>query len=162
MSEAIDQWMQWIENSSVASSIRQSIWLYPGIETVHIIGIVLLVGPAFMFDLRLLGLSSRLPVTDLAHYLLPWSRLGLALVIPSGIMLFITNATVLIEDPTFYLKMLLLVIAGLNAVVFHSVTFGSAYSWNKETFTPKTAKLAAICSIIVWLAIITCGRLLAY
>jgi hypothetical protein len=162
MSDAITQWMQWIENSSVASSIRQSIWVYPGIETVHIIGIVLLVGPAFMFDLRLLGFSARLPVTDLAHYLLPWSRLGLALVIPSGILLFITNATVLIVDPTFWLKMLLLVIAGFNVVLFHSVTFRSVHSWNKETLTPKTARLAAICSIIVWLAIITCGRLLAY
>lgn len=159
---AMEAWMQWLENTPLAVYLRQSIWLYPGLETVHIIGIVLLVGPALMFDLRLLGLSKNLLVTDMADYLLPWSRIGLGLVIPSGILLFITNASTLFSDPTFWLKMILLALAGLNVGVFHTITFQSVAGWNKQAIAPGSAKIAAICSIIVWLAIITCGRLLAY
>ena len=72
-------WMQWVENTALAIAIRQSLWVYPGLEVVHITGIVLLVGPAFLFDLRLLGISGHLPVEALASYLLPWSRRGLGI-----------------------------------------------------------------------------------
>ena len=154
--------LQWLEDGSLAVAIRQSIWLYPALEILHITGIVLLVGAAFMFDLRLLGFAKRLPVSALANYLLAWSRRGLLLIIPSGIMLFITNATTLGYDPVFRLKMVLLLIAGLNALVFHRFTFSVISSSNEVTTLTIRSKLAAIVSICVWLAIITCGRLLAY
>lgn len=154
--------LQWLEDSSCAGAIRQSIWLYPGLEIVHITGIVLLVGPAIMFDLRLLGFSKNLSVSVLAKHLLSWSVRGLLLVVPSGIMLFITNAATLGKDPTFWLKMILLAIAGLNALVVHRFTFRSASAWKENTAAPPGAKAAAIVSIITWIAIIACGRLLAY
>jgi hypothetical protein len=162
MDDAINNWMQWVENTNLAISIRQSMWLYPGLETLHILGIVLLVGPAFMFDLRLLGFSRKLPVRGLAHHLLPWSWRGLVLVIPSGILLFITNASVLIADATFWLKMLLLGVAGINVALFHKITFPSVAEWNKQTPVPVAAKVAAVFSLLVWIGIITCGRWLAY
>ncbi|MBC7830189.1 MAG: hypothetical protein H7122_20770, partial [Chitinophagaceae bacterium] len=91
--------LQWLEDGSLAVAIRQSAWLYPAFEILHITGIVLLVGPAFMFDLRLLGFAKKIPVLTLANYLLSWSRRGLLVVIPSGIFLFITNAATLGFDP---------------------------------------------------------------
>lgn len=151
-----------MENTSWATAIRQSLWLYPIIEIVHISGIVLLAGAAFMFDLRLLGCAKNLPVTRLASYLLPWSRKGLLFVVPSGILLFITNATTLGIDPTFQTKITLLILAGANAFFFHRFTFRSATSWNVRSSTPPAAKTAAILSIILWLSVIACGRLLAY
>ncbi|MFD1142534.1 DUF6644 family protein [Larkinella insperata] len=155
------EWLQQIENTGMAATIRQSNWLYPGLEIVHIVGIVLLVGGAFVFDWRLLGFSPKLPVDDLAAHVLPWSRRGLALVVPSGLLLFSTNAESLGNDPMFWLKMILIVVAGVNVAVFHRITFRSPAGWQGDK-TPPGAKAAAICSILVWLAIIACGRLLAY
>jgi hypothetical protein len=157
----IDTMLQWLEHSSPAVAISQSIWLYPILEIVHITGIALLVGPAIMFDLRLLGFSKDLPVSSLARHLLPWSRRGLLLIVPSGLLLFITNAVALWHDPVFLVKILLLVVAGLNAFVFHYFTFQSVTVFD-ATILPPTAKVTAGISIIVWLAIIACGRLLAY
>ncbi|GAB3911809.1 hypothetical protein GCM10028803_54050 [Larkinella knui] len=155
------EWLQRIENTALAVTIRQSMWLYPGIEIVHIVGIVLLVGGAFLFDFRLLGFSKKIPVSELARHVLPWSRGGLALVVPSGVLLFSTNAEALGNDPTFWLKLVLIAIAGINVAVFHRITFRSPSAWKAET-TPLGAKAAALCSILVWLATIACGRLLAY
>lgn len=144
-------WLQFLERSSVAVSIRQSTWLYPCLEVVHITGIVLLVGAAFMFDLRLLGFSKHLPVDGLGRHLLSWSMRGLLLVIPSGILLFMTNAGTLGYDPVFWTKMGLLVMAGCNALLFRRVASGAIL-----------AKVIAVLSLVLWIAIITCGRLLAY
>jgi hypothetical protein len=154
--------LQWLEDSSGAVAIRQSLWLYPILEIVHITGIALLAGPAFMFDLRLLGLSKNLSVSALAQHLLPWSRRGLLLIVPSGLLLFITNASELWHDPVFRIKMLLLVAAGLNALIFHRFTFPGVLASNENTILPPAAKVTACISIIVWLVIIACGRLLAY
>jgi hypothetical protein len=154
--------LQWLEDSSWAVGIRQSAWLYPALEIVHIIGIVLLVGPALMFDLRLLGLAGRLPLRALADHLLLWSRCSLLLVIPSGIFLFITNAKTLGYDPVFWWKMILLGIAGLNALVFHRVTFRNVSSADPTMKIGTRGQVAAVISIVLWLAIIVCGRLLAY
>lgn len=157
----ISQSLSWLENSSWAVSIRQSLWLYPALEIVHIIGIVILVGAAFMFDLRLLGFSRNLPIVLLASHLLPWSRRGLWLIVPSGILLFITNAQTLGADPTFWLKMTLLILAAINVLVFHRFIFPS-HSDSQVPKDPSLVKISAIISIVVWLAIIACGRLLAY
>ena len=154
-------WLQWIENTALAVTIRQSMWLYPWLEIVHITGIVLLVGGAFVFDFRLLGFSKQIPVVDLATHVLPWSRRGLVLVVPSGLLLFSTNAEALGNDPTFWLKLFLIAVAGINVVIFHRITFRSTDGWKDKT-TSVGAKTAAICSILVWLATIACGRLLAY
>lgn len=157
----ISQSLSWLENSSLATSIRQSLWLYPALEIVHIVGIVILVGAAFMFDLRLLGFSRNLPIALLASHLLPWSRHGLWLIVPSGILLFITNAQTLGADPTFRLKMILLILAAINVLLFHRFIFRS-HSDLEAPKNPYLVKISAIISIIVWLAIIACGRLLAY
>lgn len=115
-----------------------------------------------MFDLRLLGFSKNLPATALSGHLLPWSRRGLWLIIPSGILLFITNAKTLGADPTFWLKMILLILAVLNVLVFHRFIFHYHSDPEVSGELPLAAKISALFSITVWIAIIACGRLLAY
>lgn len=154
--------LDWLESSFWAVQIRQSLWLYPALEIVHILGIVILVGAAFMFDLRLLGYSKNLPVSGLARHLLPWSQRGLILIIPSGLLLFITNAKTLGTDFTFWLKMILLVIAALNVFVFHQFIFKKHIDNRLTGELSGSAKISAVISLIVWIAIIACGRLLAY
>ena len=153
--------LQGLEASALASAIRQSIWLYPFLEILHILGIVLLVGAAFLFDLRLLGFSRNLPAQDLARHILPWSRRGLYLIVPSGLLLFSTNAVALAGDPVFHIKLIMLVVGGINAGLFHRFVFSSSSEWLQDK-SPQTAKAMAVCSIVVWVVVIACGRLLAY
>ncbi len=163
MSKPVDPgWLGWLEATWLADVLRREPLLYPLLEVVHILGFVVLVGAAVMFDLRLLGLSRRLPVTELAQHLLPWARRGLAVAVPSGALLFITQATQLGRSPVFGLKLTLLALAGLNAARFHRSVFHSARTWDTEVATPPAARVASVVSLLLWTGVITCGRLLAY
>jgi hypothetical protein len=154
--------LRWLENTSVAVTVRESAWLYPAVETMHIIGFVMLVGAAAMFDLRLLGASGRLPVSDSASHLLKWSRASLLVVVPSGLLLFMSNATALSTNPAFRLKLVLLAAAGVNAYMFHRWTFKTVTAWNREVPTPAAAKISAAVSLALWASVISCGRFIAY
>lgn len=155
-------WLVWLETTALADAMRQWLWLYPIVEIVHIVGIVLLVGAAAMFDLRLLGLSRRLPVADMARHLLPWARLGLGIVAVTGATMFVAHATEFADNPAFKLKLGLIAAACLNAVVFHRWPFRAVIAWNVVADTPLAAKCAAVLSLSLWTGVISCGRLLAY
>src|SRR5262245_17805771 len=142
--------------------MRHWLWLYPIVEILHILGFVLLIGAAMMFDLRLLGLSARIPVSDLARHLLPWSRVGLGLVAPTGLAMFSAHATEWIENPAFWVKLSLIALAGLNAWAFHRWTFRSVAAWDRLVAAPPAAKASAVASLALWVGVVTCGRLLAY
>jgi hypothetical protein len=163
MHEAVGPvWLVWLEGSAVAVAMRQWLWLYPVVEIVHIIGFVILVGAAAMFDLRLLGFSRQLRVTDMARHLLRWARVSLLMVVPSGFLMFIAHATEMAENPAFRLKLLLIAMAGLNAALFHKGPFQSVTTWNQNVAIPAAAKVAAVLSLVLWVGVIACGRLLAY
>lgn len=161
MSE-VNTWAEWLEQSALAAEIRQDLWLYPILEIIHILGFVMLVGAALMFDLRILGLARDISVIRLADHLLCWSRRGLWLVVPSGILLFITNAISLAADPVFWIKLSLIILAGINALLFHRKVFPSVTRWDTHADTPAIARMIAIASMVLWIAVISCGRLLAY
>ena len=160
MQDSFAQWLQTIEASNIAAAIRQSTWLYPFLEIVHILGIVLVAGAAAMFDLLVLFYFRKGTIESLAFHLLTWSKRGLLIVVPSGILLFITNAAALGFDPTFYLKLSLLGLAGLNAWVFHKRVYLRYV--NHAGFDTVRARWNAVFSLILWTAVISCGRLLAY
>lgn len=151
----------WLENSAVSTTIRQAIWLYPIIETLHILSLALLFGSIVLFDLRLLGVSRHLPVTDMARHLLPWAYMSFVVVAVTGFLLFAVDATQLVSNPAFRLKLLLIAATGINAVVFHSALFRSVQQWNRGV-TPVTVRMIAILSLVLWISVIVCGRLIAY
>ena len=109
----------WIGATTPARLMRSHPWLYPAVETVHILGFVLLVGAAAMFDLRVLGCGRQLPLRELARHLLPWSAASLLLVMPSGVLLFSSQPADMLANPVFLLKMGLVAAAGLNALAYH-------------------------------------------
>lgn len=152
----------WLETSGLAAAMRHSDWLYPIVEIVHIVGLVLLVGSVAMFDLRLLGLSSQLPVAALAGHLLRWSVGSLLLVVPSGFMMFAAHATEFATNPAFLVKLALLAAAAANAAVFHRTTFRSVANWNADVSVPIAGRAAAGISLALWTGVISCGRLIAY
>lgn len=157
-----EAFFQWLEHSALAVAVRQSTWLYPAVETVHILGFVVLVGAAAMFDLRLLGFSRQLPVKEALRHLTRCARFSLVVVIPAGFVLFMTSATDLVKNPAFLIKMILIGAAGINAAVFHLITRKTVNQWNLDTAPPPAAKIAGLLSLVLWTGVITCGRLIAY
>ena len=151
-----------IEHNPLAAAMRGDMWLYPIVEIFHISGFVILVGAVVMFDLRLLGLSPALSVRGLARHLLPWSLAALLIIVPTGLMMFSAHAGEFVDNPAFLLKLTLLVLAATNAAAFHAGVFRSASGWDREAAVPTGAKLHAVASLGLWIAIISCGRLIAY
>lgn len=134
--------------------LRRSLWAYPALETVHIASIATLFGSLLVLELRLFGLGAGLAIKALAQLALPVSVLGLAGAATSGLLLFAADADDLLLNPAFRLKMLLLVLAGINAAAFHAA--GLLHSAGIAT------RVQAGLSILIWLAIMACGRMIAY
>ncbi len=155
-------WLVWLELSGLGEMMRKSAWMYPIIEIIHILGFVILVGAAVMFDLRVLGLGRSLPVTALARHLLRWSWAGLALVVPAGVMMFTAHATEFATNPALLLKLGLLVAAGANVAFFHMVPYRSVLGWDSSGVAPAAARAAAALSIVIWISVIAWGGLIAY
>lgn len=155
-----------LEASGVGRAMREWLWLYPSVEVVHIAGIGLLFGSIAMLDLRLLGVSRNIPVKRLARHVLPWSAASFLLIVPSGLLMFTAHASEFVDSGVFVLKMLLILAAGLNAALFHAITFRTADVWDademRELPPPPSARIAAAVSLLLWIAVIACGRLLAY
>ncbi len=151
-----------IEQMPLAVAMRHELWLYPAVEIAHISGIAVLVGSIVMFDVRLLGLSRSLPVRSLARHLLPWTLGALIVIVPTGLLMFIAHASDFLVNPAFQLKFALILLAGANAAAFHAGVFRGVGGWDTGVATPAAAKLHAAASLVLWIAVIACGRLLAY
>lgn len=151
-----------IEMSALGVAMRQSLWLYPIVEIVHLTGIALLVGSIAMLDLRLLGFSNSVPVRRLASHILPWTAASFVLIVPSGLAMFVAHAGDIIANPVFVLKICLVLAAGTNAAVFHAGAFRGASDWDVNRAPPAAARVAAALSLALWVSVIACGRLLAY
>lgn len=152
----------WLRLSTLSELMRGAPWLYPAVEIVHILGFIVLVGGVTLFDLRVLGFAQAIPVQLLGRHLLPWSLASLALVVPAGLMLFTADPQSLINNSVFLLKLALIVGAALNALLFHVGVYRTVASWNTGVAAPALARAQALLSILLWIAIISCGRLLAY
>ena len=154
---------QWLENSSWATAIHQSLWLFPMLETAHLFGIISLVGATSALDMRLIGLTMKgEPVSRLAGRLLPWAWVGLMIQVVTGFCLFASEATRCFENKAFRIKMVMLVLAGLNALIFHQTVYRRVTSWDDAPATPVGAKLAGCCSILLWFGIVAAGRWIAF
>ena len=152
----------WLEATPLALAMRGSLWLYPIVEIFHIVGFTILVGAAVMFDLRLLGWSRSLPVLELGQHLLPWSAASLLLIVPAGLMMFSAHPHDFINNRVFLLKLTLIAFAGINALLFHVGIYRSVARWNADAPAPLPARFHALASLALWVAVICCGRLLAY
>ena len=151
-----------VEALAIAKAMRENLWLYPAVEIVHIVGFVILVGSVVMFDLRVLGLSKQVSVRALARHLLPWSVAALLLILPSGLLMFSAHAGDFLNNRAFQVKMALLLVAGMNAAIFHTGPYRSVAAWDTNATAPAGARVSVALSIVTWIGVISCGRLLAY
>ena len=153
-------WTERVEANSFSELIRSSRWGYPVIEIAHLMGLAILVGAAALFDARLLGFWRGLPITEAARYLLTPVWMGFGVAVGTGLLMFVTDATELMSNPAFRLKLALIAVAGLNAAAFHVGPFRSAKKWGART--PVSGKVAAVISLVIWAGVVACGRLIAY
>lgn len=154
---------KWLEQTPVSAAVRESLWLFPALETLHLLGMIVLVGTVGAFDLRLLGwMIRRQRVSELANRLLPWTWVGFAVQVITGALLFSSEAVKVYTNPAFRLKMLLIVLAGLNALTFHLIIFRNVAAWDDREATPMAAKIAGFVSILLWIGIVAAGRFIGF
>ncbi len=154
---------QWMEQTTVGTAVRESVWLFPVIETVHLFGIVVLVGATSILDLRLMGWTFRdEPVSKLAQRFLPWAWAGFLIQLITGGLLLSSEATKMYGNLGFEIKMLLIAFAGINALVFHTIAYQSVGKWERDPVAPLGARAAGLISILLWFGIVAAGRWIAY
>lgn len=144
-------------------ALRESLWTYPAIETMHVLAISVFVGFAALLDLRLLGVAlSRTPVSAVVERLMPWTWRGFAVMVATGALLFYADPARFLGNVFFQIKLGLLIVAGANAAVFHTTVYRRVAAWNVDPGPPLAARLAGALSLVVWSAVVVTGRLIAY
>ena len=155
--------MAWLAGTEWSVALHESLYAYAVIESIHVWALCLFVGFAVLLDLRLLGLVFRqVPVTHMIRRVLPWTRVGFAVMVASGILLYYAIPFRTYHNVFFRVKVVLLVLAGLNAFVFHSRTFRDVAVWDAMVPPPRAARLAGLFSLALWGAIVFSGRMIAY
>lgn len=157
------EFCQWLEQTSLGTAIRQSLWLFPAIETVHLLGMAALVAKITMLDLRLLGWSfKQQSVTQLAARLIPWAWVAFGVQLVTGVLLFSSEAVKIYSNPAFRLKMLLLLLAGGQALTFQTAVSRKLPAWDEQASLPFVAKFIGMTSILLWLGIVAAGRFIGF
>ncbi|MGA9883961.1 MAG: DUF6644 family protein [Candidatus Acidiferrales bacterium] len=159
----IPQFCSWLENTKMASAIRTSTWLFPTIESIHVLAITFVVGTVAMFDLRLLGVASRdRGVTEMHREILPWTWASFACAVIAGSLMFSSDATKYYEDGPFRWKMMTLLLVGLNTAIFEFGAFRGVARWDRGEKTPWAAKLAGGASLVLWILVVGFGRWIGF
>jgi hypothetical protein len=155
--------LQWLEGTAGSVAIRESLLLYPLIETTHVLMLCLFLGMIAMLDLRLLGLGLRgVPVSQVAGRLLPWAFAGFAAMAVTGLLLFYSGPVRAGGNIFFRIKMGTLALTCVNALVFHMTIYRRVVDWDCDAIPPLRARLAGFLSLVLWSAVVVCGRLQAY
>ena len=154
---------EWIQNSSVGTSIRESILVFPIVETAHVVGLSFSVGLILITDLRLIGaiLPSERP-SGVMRQLRGWMLAGFALMFSSGGLLFWAEAAKCYKSPAFRFKMIFLLLAGLNALLFETTLGRSIGAWDDRAVPPQRARMAGWISLVCWSGVVVFGRWTAY
>jgi hypothetical protein len=154
---------QWLASTRGSIALHESLWGYPTIATVHVMALPLFVGTIAILDLRLLGVRmSDVPVSEIAHRLMPWVAGGFVVLILSGSLLFYADPVRYYPNIFLRLKLLLLIASGVNAWVFHRSGYLTAADRGLYPAASRGAKAAGVTSLLLLAAIVLAGRLIAY
>ena len=157
--QSLTQLMEWLQATSLAVFIHQTKWAFTTIEVIHLIAIAAVIGSIAVVDLRLLGLASaRRPFTELAREILPYTWAAFAIAAITGSLLFISQATQYFVTPTFWGKMAIMAVAGINMVIFEFITVRGVKEWDVKPNLPLSARLAGGISLACWALVFVFGR----
>jgi hypothetical protein len=160
---AIQEMCQWLNQTSVSVGIRESIYLFPFIEGTHLLGCGVSAGTIAISDLRLLGWNmQKHPASRVMGALLPFTIVGFIIMMVTGGLLFWAEPIKAWGSLWFKLKLVFMVLAGLNALIFHTTIYRHMDQWDLDLDPPLGAKLAGVLSIALWALVIWSGRTTAY
>jgi hypothetical protein len=154
---------QWLAATSGSIALHESLFMYPLVESVHVLTLCLFVGMSVLLDLRLLGVTlRRVPVSEVTDRLLPWMIVGFVIMLITGLLLFYAIPVRSYQNIFFRLKLITLVLAGLNAWYFHEGIHKRVAQWDRDVRTPARARMAGVLSLVFWGIIVVSGRMIAY
>jgi hypothetical protein len=156
-------WFEWVDAFPSSIAIRESLYGYPYLLTAHAISMALFAGLIVMMDLRLLGVAyRRTPLSQVQKHLFPWQMFTMALASLTGLVLLYGQPMRYYGKVFFWIKMALMVLAGVNAMTFHWTTYRSVAAWDSSPRAPFGARLAGAFSLALWAGVVAFGRLTAY
>lgn len=156
-------WARWVGDLPSSIALRESLLAWPFVESAHVLTLMLFAGSAAMLDLRLLGVAFRsVPASEFTNRLLPWTRVAFAVMTVTGLALLYANPVRYYFNVFFRVKIILLVLAGLNIWYFHGRTLHAIAVWDHDVRPPRAARMAAVVSLTAWIAVIAAGRMMAY
>jgi hypothetical protein len=153
---------KWLEQTTIGATVRQSLWLFPAIETAHLLGLAALLGTIGAFDLRLMGAAlRRQSISVLGRRLLPFAWAAFTVQVITGALLFSSEATHMVRNPAFRIKMLLILLAGVQATVFHFTARRNRPATQDQT--PRLGeKIAGFSSLLLWMGVVAAGRWIGF
>lgn len=155
--------LEWLEATTIGLLVRESLWGFQIVVAMHILGIALSVGTLIWLDLRLLGVAmDDTPVATVYRQVMPWAFVGFVIMFATGMALATGFATRAYVNLFFRLKLAALVLAGINAAVYHLGVERRIADWNVDRLPPLRARAAGLISITLWALVILAGRMMAY
>jgi hypothetical protein len=163
MAHALDLAAAWIKHTGIGAPMTATPWLWPLCETLHFVGLALLIGVAGLFDLRMLGFVRRVSLASVMD-LRPWAALGLAINLATGVMFFVGAPDQYVHNPAWWAKVAFILIAGLNILAFELSPHAKALvnDVGPGDNTPLRLKLAGGISLFSWFAVLYFGRMLPF
>jgi hypothetical protein len=159
---SLDQWMSRLENTTIGTAVRGDSgweWLFPNIETLHVLSFAAVFGSILMVDLRLLGISSRgSAVSRLSAEVLPYTWVAFGCAAVTGGLMFASKAQTYVHNLQFQLKFACMVLAGINMAIFHLGAYQHVLDWDRALPPPRAARLAGGLSVLLWVCVIFTGR----
>jgi hypothetical protein len=153
--------LEWLQSTWVGVLVAESLWGYPLLETIHSIGMAMMIGSLGLINLRVLGYKPELPLLDIRQ-LLPLAWLGFTLNAISGTLLFTSDAVYFFSSYTFRIKMVLIILGGINAALLGQRVFRDAAAGAPAPQPTAGTKSIAFLSLVFWLGAVVAGRLIAY
>jgi hypothetical protein len=155
--------LDWLHDTPFSVTMRESLWAEPLVETIHVLTLTLFLGFVLLLDLRLLDLAlRRTRVSEIFRQLNPGLFGGFGVMLVTGVLLFSADPAAFYSTIFFKLKMILLVLAGVNVLIFNATLGRRMAEWDRAAVTPLAAKVVGIASLALWIAVVAAGRGIAY
>jgi hypothetical protein len=152
-----------IANTDFFTALRESALVYPIVMSLHLTSIAVFGGLILMTDLRILGIAMKsMSISDIVRQTLPWKRLGFVIMVTCGVLLGGAKLDTYYDNPYFQTKLILLALVGVHALFFHGRVYAKPEELDRASVMPGVAKTAATLSLVLWLGIMSMGRLIAY
>ena len=161
MENGLDQVLLHFSDNVGIVNLMNTRWVWPIVESLHFLGLCLLIGAVGVFDFRMLGVGKSIPLATL-HRFIPLGVAGYCLNVATGTLFFLAAPDQYLYNPSFQMKMLFMAIAGSNMVIFYTTTAKTVKNTPANQTVIYRAQVIGLVSLIAWTGVITCGRLLTF